>query len=83
MLVVVDVLGDVDDLVDRVADLESVWVHLFADLALEFFPVEAANVGHQAFFLFLKVQPAFNTAKVDKADGAGALARNDQWVLLG
>ena len=35
-----DFVDQINNLVDNWADLESVWVHLFADLAFEPFPVE-------------------------------------------
>lgn len=71
----------VDDLVHFLANLECVWIHLFTDLAFELLPVEAANVSHDSFLLFLRVQPVFQALEMDKTNRTRALAWYDQRVL--
>ena len=86
VVVVVNVLGDVHNLVDVLLDLERVWVHLLADFALEALPVEASHIALSAvlrsFLLLLRLQPVLQALEVDEADRALALACNNQWVVL-
>ena len=72
VVVVVNVLGDVHNLVDVLLDLERIWVHLLADFALKAFPVEASHVALSAvlrsFLLLLRLQPVLQALEVDEAD---------------
>ena len=85
VVVVVNVLGDVHNLVDVLLDLERVWVHLLADFALEALPVEASHIALSAvlrsFLLFLHLQPVLQALEVNKTYSSFALASNDQWVV--
>ena len=78
---IANVLGNINYLVDRAVDLKGVWIHLFADLALEILPVKAANVGNGDLLLLLRLQPLLETLEVDEAYRAGALAGHDERIL--
>jgi hypothetical protein len=61
--------------------LEDVWVGLFADFALEFFPVATGNVLTQIFTNLLSLDPALQTLEVNKSNGTFALASKNQRIL--
>jgi hypothetical protein len=61
-------VGLIDNLVDCGSDLESVRVHLLADLALESFPVERSNIlilSTWWFLLFLSKDPGLKALEMD------------------
>ena len=76
-------LRQVDDLVDRPLNFESVWVHMLADFTFETLPVKRAYVlvlGIWWFFLFLSQHPVLQTLEMDETDGTFTLASNNQWI---
>lgn len=85
----IHLLRQVNDLVYRPADFESIWVHLFADFTFETLPVKRAYVlvlGIWWFFLFLSENPILETLEVDETDSTLALASDNErivGVLLG
>lgn len=85
-VIVIDIhlLRQVNDLVYRPADFESIWVHLFADFTFETLPVKRAYVlvlGIWWFFLFLSENPVLQTLEMDEADSTLALASDDQGIV--
>lgn len=84
VVIIIHVVREVNDFVNRLADFESVWVHMFADLALEPLPIEGADalvLGIWWLLLLLCHNPVFETLKVDKSYRSLASACDDKWVL--
>ena len=85
VVVIIHLLGEVNDLVYASSDFEGVWVHLLTYLALESLPVEGAHVlvlGIWWLLLLLSKHPVLQALEVDQAHSTLALAGNDQWIGL-
>lgn len=81
----IHLLWKVDDLVDRPANLESVGIHVLADLAFETLPIKWAHVlvlSIWRLFLFLSQHPILQALEMDQAYGTSAFACNDQRIVL-
>jgi len=66
-----DFLGQIDNLVDHVCNLEGVWVHGLANLALESLPIEGPDVGvllSGLLLLLLSKHPGLEALEVDETD---------------
>jgi hypothetical protein len=75
----------INNLVDNRSDLESVWVHLLADFALESLPVETPDVlvlSTWWLLLLLSENPRLEALEMDKTHRSSALACDNQWVGL-
>ena len=56
---------------------------MLADLAFKFLPVVASDVLAVLLDMTLRLQPALQTVVVDVADGSGALACQDERIVVG
>ena len=80
-----DLLRHVDNFEDSLVDFESIWIHVFADLTLEPFPVEGPDILGgliDRLFLLLSENPTLEALEVDQTDGSLALACQNKGVGL-
>ena len=67
---------------ESLAFLKDIWVALLADFAFKFLPVVRCDVLAVLFDVPLSLDPVLEALVVDIADGASALACQDQRVLI-
>jgi hypothetical protein len=75
-----DFIDQIDNFVNVRTNLKRVWVHLFANFALESFPVERSDIlvcGTRRLFLLLCQDPRFQTLEVDKSNTTFAFTGSD------
>ena len=78
-----NLIDQINNFVDYLANLECVWVHLLADFTFKSLPVERSHVlicRTWRFFLLLCKNPRFEALEVDQTNRTFALTGNDQWV---
>ena len=79
-----NLINKVDNFIDGHANLESVGIHLLADLTLKTLPVEGSDVhvgGAGGLLLLLGEHPTLKTLEMDESDGTLALAGYNEWVM--
>jgi hypothetical protein len=83
VVVIIHLLGKIDDLVYASLYLEGVWIHLLADFTLKTLPVEGSHILVLSIgwlLLLLGEHPVLQALEVNQANRTLALASNNQWV---
>ena len=73
---------DVNQFEESLAFLKDIWVALFADFAFKFLPIVRCDILAVLFHVSLRLDPVFEALIVDVAYRAGALACQDQRILI-